>query len=264
VRRLLPSRRPSIGGWCFADHFGPVGPGAMQVPPHPHIGLQTVTWLLEGEILHLDSLGTRQPIRPGQVNWMTAGRGIAHAEEAGSSGPTHGVQLWVALPDAHRRTEPAFDHLPSVPSADVDHGRVSLLVGAIAGLRAEARTFSPLLGAQLALDGTGPVELATDPGYEHGVLVVRGEARIEGTPLAPGSLLYLGRERTRIRFEADRPATLMLLGGAPFEEPLLMFWNFVARTEDELRDAIRWWEAGDVVVPGASHPRLHAPPLDPH
>jgi redox-sensitive bicupin YhaK (pirin superfamily) len=270
VRRLLPGPRRTVGAWCFLDHFGPhvVPAGSIGVAPHPHVGLQTVTWLLEGEMLHLDSLGSRQVIAPGQVNWMTAGRGIAHAEEnrfpSTGLANVHGVQLWVALPESARHGPPAFDHHAHVPTvtlgwADGAQARAQVLVGAFAGVRAEARTFTELLAVDLAVPpGTWSIPL--DPRFEHGVAVVSGEAAVEGARASVGAILHLGLGRSAARITVDRPARMVLLGGAPFDEPLLMWWNFVARTDDEVRAAIAAWALG-VPVPGAAQPPLPAPIL---
>ena len=159
VRRLLPlRRRRSVGAWCFVDHYGPMsvdGVAGMQVPPHPHIGLQTVTWLLEGNVLHRDSLGSEQMIRPGQLNLMTAGRGIAHAEESPAEhDPTlHGVQLWVALPEVFRRTEPAFAHYPELPGAGIGGFEATVFLGSLGGAESPALTFSDIVGAELTAAG---------------------------------------------------------------------------------------------------------------
>ena len=264
VRRLLPSSRRTVGAWCFLDHFGPhpVPPGEIGVPPHPHIGLQTVTWLLQGEMLHLDSLGSRQVIAPGQLNWMTAGKGVAHAEEnRPDAGPVHGVQLWVALPEAARRTAPAFDHRPSVPRLRREGAEIALLTGDLCGVSSAARTFSPLLGAEITL--AGDLTLPVDPGFEHGVALLQGEASAEGEALATGELLHLGVKRSELRLSSPRGAKLLLLGGAPFEEPLLMWWNFVARTDEEIRSAVDWWTREGPEVSGARQPPLPAPALAP-
>jgi quercetin 2,3-dioxygenase len=272
VRRLLPNTRRTLGAWCFLDHFGPaeLAPGAMQVPPHPHIGLQTVTWLLEGEITHLDSLGSHQVIRPGQLNWMTAGAGIAHAEEAVDrpGARVHGVQLWVALPEEARRGPPAFDHHPRVPSLTLGEsgsGPISaqLLVGALAGATAAARTFSPLLAAQLDLPAGATLALPVNPDFEHGVAVLDGAVEAEGAVLTVGEIVYLGRQRSSLALSSARGATVLLLGGLPFAEPLLMWWNFVARDDAEIREAHRAWSAGELAPPvvGAGSPPLPAPPL---
>ncbi|MGH2794919.1 MAG: pirin family protein [Actinomycetota bacterium] len=270
VRRLLPKRRRStIGAWCFIDHFGPLdvsGRAGMQVPPHPHIGLQTVTWLLEGEVLHRDSLGSEQLIRPAQLNLMTAGRGIAHSEESPADHPPmlHGVQLWVALREGSGRIEPAFDHLPELPVVQIPGGRVSVLVGELLGASSPARTYSGLVGAEI--DAVGGTEAVIDvrPDFEYGVIVVDGEASVEGSGLMPGGLLYLGTGRSTIALRTKRPAKLLLLGGEPFGEPIFMWWNFVSTKADDIVRARADWEAnsrfGDVA---SSLARLEAPPLPP-
>lgn len=270
VRRLLPKRRRStIGAWCFIDHFGPLdvaGRAGMAVPPHPHIGLQTVTWLLQGEVLHRDSLGSEQLIRPGQLNLMTAGRGVAHSEESPSDHPPvlHGVQLWVALREESSRTEPAFVHLPELPVVEISGGRISLLVGELLGARSPARTYSDLVGAEIdVVDGTEAV-IDVRPDHEYGLIVVDGEASVEGSRLTPGSLLYLGSGRRTIALQTQRAARLLLIGGEPFGEPIFMWWNFVSTTADEIVRARADWEAGrrfDAVASPLA--RLEAPPLPP-
>ena len=191
VRRLLPLRqRRSVGAWCFVDHYGPMsvdGVAGMQVPPHPHIGLQTVTWLLEGNVLHRDSLGSEQMIRPGQLNLMTAGRGIAHAGEAPAAhAPTlHGVQLWVALPELSRRTEPAFAPYPELPGAGIGGFEATVFLGSLGGAESPALTFSDIVGAELtaARDASGRIPLA--PAHEPVIFVAAGAADVEGTVLRP-------------------------------------------------------------------------------
>jgi quercetin 2,3-dioxygenase len=269
VRRLLPKRqRSTIGAWCFVDHFGPqdVGGGrGMFVPPHPHIGLQTVTWLVEGHVLHRDSLGNEQTIHPGQLNLMTAGIGIAHAEESPFGHPPvmHGVQLWVALPERSSGIEPSFDHIPRLPVAETRGARITVLAGEILGARSPARAYSPLLGADVELRGAATLPLRPD--FEHGFVVLSGEAIIEGVALRPGNLLYLGLGREEISVQTSAPARLLLLGGEPFGEPIFMWWNFVAHSAEEIERARSDWENhrrfGDVV--GFDGPRLEAPPLPP-
>jgi hypothetical protein len=256
VRRLLPQRqRRMIGAWCFVDHFGPdevAGRPGMQVPPHPHTGLQTVSWLVDGEILHRDSLGNRQPIVPGQLNLMTAGHGIAHSEESPPDHPPlmHGLQLWVAMPDDARHTDPRFDHHPAVPVVAVDDLTVTVVVGAFAGERSPATVHSPLVGAELVPAGTAgtagdaAARLPLDPAFEYAVLVMAGSAEIAGVGLAPGSLLYLGRGRSELPLRAPAGSRLFLLGGEPFAEPLVMWWNFVGRSHGEIAEARADWMAG--------------------
>lgn len=248
VARYFPNRaRTTVGAWCFLDHYGPDdvagGPG-MRVGPHPHTGLQTVTWLVEGEVVHHDSLGNRQTIRPGQLDLMTAGSGIAHAERSPAARPPilHGLQLWVALPDAHRDVAPAFEHHPSPPKVDLDGARATVLVGEVAGARSTATAFSPLVGADLDVWGRTAVPL--EPGYEHAVLVTAGRVAVEGRPLVAGACVYLGRGRDRLGVAADPAGRVVLLGGEPLGEPLVMWWNFVGRTSDEVAEARADWEAG--------------------
>lgn len=269
VRRLLPLRlRRSVGAWCFVDHYGPLsvdGVAGMDVPPHPHIGIQTVTWLMKGNVLHRDSLGSEQMIRPGQLNLMTAGRGIAHAEEspAEHDPQLHGVQLWVALPDASRDTGPAFEHHAALPSGRIGGLEVTVLLGSLAGLASPATTFSPIVGAELTAAGTVRERVGTDPAFEHVVFVTAGAAEVQGRQLGPGSLLYLNKGREQLSVSAAPGSSLMLLGGIPLGEPLLMWWNFVARTPEEIAAAAREWEQGRYgEVGGYDGAPLKAPPLD--
>jgi quercetin 2,3-dioxygenase len=231
VARVLPRRsRRTVGAWCFADHFGPapVAVAPMEVGPHPHIGLQTVTWIIDGEVLHRDSLGTEQLIRPGQLNLMTAGRGVSHSEETPGDvvGDMHGVQLWVAQPEATRFGEPAFEHHPRLPQADLDGGaRATVLMGTFAGETSPARTDTPLVGADLVLEVALAAEL--DPSFEHALIVVEGEVTIDATDVAPGSLAYLGVGRTELDLTTDEHARVLLIGGVPFDDDLAMWWNYV-------------------------------------
>jgi redox-sensitive bicupin YhaK (pirin superfamily) len=269
VRRLLPQRqRRMVGAWCFVDHFGPDDvarrPG-MEVPPHPHTGLQTVTWLLDGEILHRDSLGNVQPIRPGQLNVMTSGRGIAHSERSPATHPPlmHGVQLWVALPDPARAGAPGFAHhaaLPGWRDGDLD---VTLLVGEMAGERSPAVVHTPLVGAQLQARGPRVAALPLRREFEYAMLAMSGAADVDGIPLTPGALLYLGAGRDTVRLSAAPGTRLMLLGGAPFDEPLVMWWNFVGQSHEEIAAAREDWMAGRRfgTVADDAAPPLPAPAL---
>ncbi|MCA9567657.1 MAG: pirin family protein [Myxococcales bacterium] len=262
VRRLLPRRaRRRVGAWCFLDHFGPVPSARLDVAPHPHIGLQTVTWLLEGEVTHLDTLGSRQTIRPGQLNWMTAGEGIAHVEVS-QGGPLHGVQLWVALPEAHRHVAPAFEHHAYLPRVVQDDVGVTVLAGTFAGHTSPARTYSPLLGLHLDVPARAATRLTLDPTHEHALLVVSGAVSAVGATLRPGALHYLGRGRDHLDLSGVEDGRAMLLGGAPMAEDVLLWWNFVARTGDEVAEARRRWAAGGFgPVPGYDGDPLEAPPL---
>ncbi len=269
VRRLLPLRlRRSVGAWCFVDHYGPMsvdGVTGMAVPPHPHIGLQTVTWLMAGNVLHRDSLGSEQMIRPGQLNLMTAGRGIAHAEEspAEHEPDLHGVQLWVALPDASRLAEPAFEHHAELPVTRTRGLAITVMLGSLAGLRSPATTFSDLVGAELAAIADVNEHIALTPAFEHVVFVTSGAAAVAGTDLMPGSMLYLPTGRERLPLAAAAGTVLMLLGGVPLGERLLMWWNFVARTPEEIAAAAAGWQQGMFgEVGGYTGAPLAAPPLD--
>ncbi|HEX9066257.1 MAG TPA: pirin family protein [Streptosporangiaceae bacterium] len=269
VRRLLPLRlRRSVGAWCFVDHYGPMsvdGVTGMDVPPHPHIGLQTVTWLRAGNVLHRDSLGSEQMIRPGQLNLMTAGRGIAHAEEspADHDPELHGVQLWVALPDVSRRTDPAFEHHAELPATRIGGLGVTVLLGELAGLRSPATTFSPIVGAELTTTGPVRERLELDPAFEHAVFVTSGSAAVNGKDLSPGGLVFMNKGWEQLVVETAAGTSLVLLGGVPLDEPLLMWWNFVARTPGEIAAAARAWAEGRYgEVGGYDGAPLAAPGLD--
>jgi len=216
------------------------GVTGMAVPPHPHIGLQTVTWLMAGNVLHRDSLGSEQMIRPVQLNLMTAGRGIAHAEEspAGHDPSLHGVQLWVALPDASRHTEPTFSHHAELPSVGLGGLAVTVFVGSLGGARSPALTFSEIVGAEVAAARDSSARIPVAAAHEHVIFVATGSAEVAGTTLRPGQLLYLAAGRDQVRVVAPAGSRLFLLGGVPLGERLLMWWNFVARTPRRSRP--RW------------------------
>lgn len=248
VRRALPQRgRRMVGPWCFLDEAGPVGPArsGAGVGPHPHIGLQAVTWVLAGELVHRDGLGTEQAIRPGQLNVMTAGRGIVHAEEHAGPSEVHLVQLWLAQPDATRHGPPAFEHHGDLALARLElHGGVAtVLVGALGAARSPARRDSDHVGAELQLHGRVVVPLERH--YEHAVVLVQGMLELEGRRLGPGELAFLGPGRDELHLRADRPARALLLGGVPFAEPILMWWNYVARTREEITAAHAAWTGRD-------------------
>ncbi|WP_310740375.1 pirin family protein [Microbispora sp. H10885] len=268
VRRLLPQRpRRMVGAWCFVDHFGPDDvrdrPG-MRVPPHPHTGLQTVTWLAEGEILHRDSLGNVQAIVPGQLNLMTAAHGIAHSEQSPPDHPPgiHGLQLWVALPEDARHGEARFEHHAALPVLTDGNVTVTVVVGEVGAARSPARAHTPLLGAEVLFGGAGRHRLPVDPAFETAVLAMSGTAEVAGVTLSPGSLLYLGQGRADVPLETTGPARLFVLGGTPFEEPLVMWWNFVGRSHEEIAAARDDWARGARfgVVPGGQE-RLPAPEM---
>ncbi|TCI97699.1 pirin family protein [Aeromicrobium sp. IC_218] len=283
VRRTLPSRgRSLVGPFCFADHYGPddiAQTGGMDVPPHPHIGLQTVTWLFEGRVLHQDALGSVQAVEPGQLNLMTAGRGISHSEEGTlqrfpQQGVLHGVQLWTALPESARHGEQAFEHVAEPPVVDVDGARVQVFMGSLAGATSPARAYSPLVAAQVDVPAGTTVRLPVDPAFEHGVLLDAGDLTVAGTPVEPAWLAYTGPGRDVLELRAgERDVRAVLIGGEPFGEQVLMWWNFVGRTHEEVVEAREQWQAaiaGDPVgvarfgtVPGHGGAALPAPEL-PH
>jgi redox-sensitive bicupin YhaK (pirin superfamily) len=251
VRRSLPRRgRRTVGPWCFLDHLGPVVVGgagggvAASIGPHPHMGLHTVTWLLAGQLVHTDSLGSEQGIRPGQVNLMTAGAGVAHAEDgrAQHSGEVHGVQLWVAQPEGTRFGPARFEHFPDVPAVDLGRATAVVIAGELGGVVSPARLDTPGTGAELR--GDGPFAVPLDPTHEHAIVVLSGAAELDGRRLAPDELVYLGDGRDELRLVALGPTRLLLLGGAPFGEELLMWWNFVARHRAEIEQACTDWEGG--------------------
>ena len=257
-----------IGPWCFLDRFGPLSfsdQKPMDVAPHPHTGLQTVTWLLEGEVLHDDSLGAEAVARPGGVNVMTSGRGIAHAEQTPrqNSGRLNGAQLWVALPDEHRFVEPSFDGIERVPLIETPGGITQVFAGSLGGATSPGRHFSELVGADLQVHPGSELSIDLRPEFEHAVLVVDGDLSIDGESLQPRMLYYLGVNRTSASFHSSSGGRVLLIGGPPFAERILMWWNFVARTPEEIAQFREDWEQrrrfGD--VPSYIGERLAAPEL---
>jgi redox-sensitive bicupin YhaK (pirin superfamily) len=269
IARALPIRdRRLVGPWCFLDRFGPLtfeGGKPMDVAPHPHIGLQTVTWLHQGEIVHDDSLGCESVLRPGGVNVMTSGSGIAHAEQTppDNTGRLDGVQLWTALPDAHRQVDASFAHVADVPVVERPSGRVHVFAGTLAGARSPAPYYSPLLGADVEVHPGHELSLPLDPAFEHAALVMRGDCTLDGDALERRMLYYLGSTRSDVCVASREGARVLLIGGPPFPETILMWWNFVARTPEEITQARADWEErrrfGDVAA--YRGPRLSAPPL---
>jgi quercetin 2,3-dioxygenase len=250
VRRLLPHKeRRMVGAWCFVDHYGPddisSSPG-MRVPPHPHSSLQTVTWLLDGEVLHRDSLGSEVSIHPGELHIMTAGAGIAHSEESPDPHPPmlHGVQLWVALPDSSRNVAPrAFDSHRDLPVVDLGGGaHATVMVGELGGTRSPAPSYSALVGAEVRL--VAGVRMPLSARHEYAVLVLDGSVVVDETRVEYGEMLYLGRGRDGVEVGCGRPARLLLLGGEPFEEEIVMWWNFIGRSHEEIVHLREEWMAG--------------------
>ncbi|MFI5956725.1 pirin family protein [Cryptosporangium sp. NPDC051539] len=261
VTRTLPHKhRRMVGAWCFVDHYGPES-ATMRVPPHPHTGLQTVSWLLRGEVLHRDSLGSEQLIRPGQLNLMTAGAGISHSEESPPdlTRILHGVQLWVALPDGDRATAPAFAHHDDLPVVHRDGLSATVVMGTLEGVTSPARMHTPIVGAEVRIGGSGT--LALRPDFEYAVLAFEDGPVVDGEPVPAGALSYLGAGRTELALHGT--GRVFLLGGEPFEEQIVMWWNFVGRTHDDIVAARTDWEAhtGFGTVEGFDGPPLHAPEL---
>ncbi|MGD9956127.1 MAG: pirin family protein [Candidatus Nanopelagicales bacterium] len=246
VRRVLPTRPlRTVGAWCFADHMGPAEvteTSGLDVGPHPHTGLQTVTWLMSGAALHKDSLGSEQLIRPGQLNLMTAGRGIVHAEEATGTyrGTLHGVQLWVAQPDDVRHGDPAFAHHGELPVVEHGTAAATVLAGSFLGATSPAAFVTDLLGLDVVVrPGATTLPLRTD--FEHAVVALEGEVLVGGAVARPGQIASLGTGRDQVEVQAREEARLLVLGGVPFPEKLFMWWNFVGRTREEVSGFYADW-----------------------
>lgn len=272
VARALPvAARRTIGAWCFLDHAGPArfasGQG-MRVGPHPHIGLQTFTWMIEGQVQHHDSLGHAQVVRPGQVNLMTAGRGIAHSEESvdtGEGGALHAAQLWIALPPEERQRAPAFEHHPVLPAVPLGGFTATVLVGQALGELAPPRVHSALVGIDLTAPGAATARVPLQPGFEHGLLVLRGSVRVNGQPLPADTLLFAPRGVAALDLACDAAAQVLLIGGEPYEHDLVVWWNFVGGSHDEVAEAAADWSAGRRFgpVPGTTLAPLAMPALPP-
>ncbi len=247
VRRTLPTRgRSLIGAWCFLDHYGPddvATSGGMSVARHPHTGLQTVSWLFTGEIEHRDSAGNHAMVRPGEVNLMTAGRGISHSEFSTPGTTTlHGAQLWVALPDAQRHREPGFEHhRPEPVTGEGWEARVFL--GSLLGSTSPVRTHTPLVGAEVLVRAGSRVVLDVDPGHEHGVLLDAGAVTVDGHAAKPAELVYLPTGADRVEVVATSDSRLLVIGGEPLGEQILMWWNFVGRSHEEVVAYREQWMA---------------------
>lgn len=268
VRRALPTRqRRMVGAWCFLDHAGPIDfapGGGMHVGAHPHTCLQTFTWLIEGEVLHRDSLGNEQVIRPGQVNLMTAGRGIVHTEDSlPDARRLHAAQLWIALPPELADCDPAFAHHTDLPRWTDGPCAVTLLAGHFGGQTAPATIHTPLVGLDLLAHQDGRLTLALDPGFEYGLLPLEGGMEIDGEHFASDEFAFLEAGRERLDLTLSAGSRVLLVGGKPFGTPVTMWWNFVGHDQDSIARAQRDWEAGHPrfgEVPGATR-KLVAPPL---
>jgi redox-sensitive bicupin YhaK (pirin superfamily) len=272
IARMIPSRfQRTIGAWCFLDHAGPVnfavGEG-MNVGPHPHIGLQTFTWMIEGTVRHVDSLGNDQIIYPNQVNLMTAGKGISHAEISpiDQASKLHAAQLWIALPDSHRFMEPQFQNYPELPVAHQEQFDATVLVGTSLGMTSPVSVFTPLVGVDLMVKKTGTFEFDLDVHFEHGFTVLEGTAVIDGEALEAGTLLYFAEGHSSVTITCDATTRILMVGGEPFKEDILLWWNFVGRTQQEIEQARHDWLAqsprfGFITDPTAGQ-RLSVPSLE--
>ena len=237
----------------------------MDVAPHPHIGLQTVTWLHDGEVVHRDSLGYESVLRAGGVNVMTSGGGIAHSEETprDNTGRLNGVQLWAALPDGERHRHPDFVHVKEVPLVESAAGIVQVFAGTLDGTTSPAPHYSDLLGADLQVHPRHTLVVPLNRAHEHAVLVMNGDCALDDQSLDERVLYYLGTTRSEAGFSSRHGGRVLLIGGPPFPETILMWWNFVARTAEEITRARTDWEErrrfGEVAA--YNGPRLNAPSL---
>jgi redox-sensitive bicupin YhaK (pirin superfamily) len=267
IQRALPHRdRRMIGAWCFFDHFGPLDLKTgkeLDIGPHPHLGLQTFTWLLSGEILHRDSLGSEQMIRPGEVNLMTSGKGIAHSEESQTPGLIQGVQLWLALPDSTRNCPPEFAHYSKLPLHEQDNLRITVVAGEAFKQQAPTKIHSPLIGLNMEALKTTTTTLPLNPHFEYGLLVLKGKLQCGPSTIEPGMLFYFGPGQSQLNLGLEQDTHVFLIGGEPFQEEILLWWNFVGRTKAELIQGVEDWEKGQRFgeVKGYGGARLKAPEL---
>lgn len=267
IRRALPHRdRKTIGAWCFLDHFGPLdltSTEGLRIGPHPHIGLQTFTYPLAGEILHRDSLGSKQKIEPGQVNLMTAGKGISHSEESLPDTLLHGVQLWIALPDNVRHMDPNFIHYENIPSIKLDNLQINILAGEFLNSVSPVKAYSPLVGLELKATEDTTTNLPLNPKFEYGILSLIGNIEIANEIVDIDTLLYLPCGKPSMPVRVQKGSRILIIGGEPFKEDILIWWNFVARTKEEMIEATNAWNNHTAFgeVKGYLGEKLAPPPL---
>ncbi|MEV7610677.1 pirin family protein [Microbacterium sp. NPDC089320] len=270
VLRVLPHRNlPTIGAWCFLDRFGPADT-RMRVEPHPHIGLQTVTWPLVGEIRHRDSLGSDADLRRGQLNLMTAGNGISHSEYSIGDDPIplDALQFWVVLPETARHGAAGFERHTDLPQVSLradegDDATATVVLGEFAGTSSPATVHTPIVGAEIRIPAGARVRVPLRPGWEHGLMLVEGDAVVATHGMTANDMLYLGDSRDAVEVSSAQGALLFLVGGEPFEDEIVMWWNFAGRTHEEIVEARTEWEAASArfgVVDGHDV-RIPAPPL---
>ncbi|KKW78093.1 quercetin 2,3-dioxygenase [Acinetobacter sp. Ag2] len=267
IKRALPSRQKRmIGAWCFLDHAGPVtfpqGDG-LDVGPHPHIGLQTFTWMIEGTMMHTDSIGSKQLIRPKQVNLMTAGYGISHTEVAPDTETRmHAAQLWIALPDDKINMAPQFDHYPVLPVVEKDNIEFTVLVGEFMNTVSPVQVHTELLGIDFFAKEQTKTRIPLNPKFEYGFMALEGDAIVNGHDLNSDNMVVLEPGISQIEVELPKGSRLLLIGGEPFESPILLWWNLVGRTQEELKTATEQWINQDArfgTIPDYDGPRLEAP-----
>lgn len=278
VRRALPQRPlPTVGAWCFVDRFGPQEV-VMRVDPHPHTGLQTVTWPFVGDVHHRDILGNDVVVRRGELNIMTSGNGIAHSEYSLGADPValDALQFWIALPESRRHGEPDFEHiaspptvaLPAMSGSDATTTTATVIVGSLGGVTSPARVYTPLVGAEVPVPADHTVHIPLDPAWEHAIVGAFGSVTVHAEPtttVKPTDLLFIGKHRESIAVSATSDAVIFLMGGEPFAEDLVMWWNFVGRTHEEIVAAQQDWAAhaprfGGRIV-GHGEERIPAPPM---
>lgn len=291
VRRILPHRElPMVGAWCFLDRFGPQE-ALMRVEPHPHIGLQTVTWPFVGEVHHRDSVDSDVVVTRGELNLMTSGAGISHSEYSVGEHPIRldALQLWVALPESRRHGAPAFERHTDLPTLALEGlggttaGTATVVMGTLADTVSPASAFTPLVGAEIVIPAGSTIRIPLRPDWEYALVGAFGTAHVHTapgtdtsgavssaarTPVGPHELLYVGINRDHIDVTSPvatrEPVTVFLLGGEPFESDLVMWWNFVGRTHEEIVEARDAWEAGSARfghVVDHGDERVPAPPL---
>ena len=266
VARALPSKQQRlVGPWCFLDHLGPADLAAgkgLHIGAHPHTCLQTFTWMMKGEILHCDSLGYEQVIRPGQVNLMTAGRGISHTEDSvGDAGQLHTAQLWIALPPGQEEIDPAFEHHADLPVWGLGAMTCTLLAGEHDGRCSPAKVYSDMMGVDLQANVATRQRFELRPDFEYAVLVCEGSVALDDQPVQSKRFAYLAPGRDHVTVSLEASSRCLLIGGAPFTSEVHIWWNFVAPSREHINLAFQDWQDhaprfGE--VPGASR-RLDAP-----
>lgn len=271
IMRVLPTkRRRTIGPWCFTDLIRPdeiENPPPLEIGPHPHIGLATVTWLFAGSVLHTDSMGTEQPIRPGELNLMTVGLGASHAEEGlevalgRDTGGIMGAQMWLAQPEATRNGPGRFEHHPDLPRTDAGGAEAHVFIGSWGDAVSPAVADHDALGMDVTFDRTAMLPL--DATFEHGVIPINRPITVDGEIVDPGSVAYMPSARSTVELGSrSGPARCMIVGGTPLPAPITVWWNFVAQSKEEITVAWRDWRTDNVDRFGrvaTSLPRIEAP-----